>query len=64
MQARFYANMRTAVGMSALDVDVREVDTLRKYGGDGKDELKQLIAAVHAAAAQLDGAGTGTATKW
>ena len=30
MQARFYANMRTAVGMSALDVDVREVDTLRK----------------------------------
>ena len=30
MQARFYANMRTAVGMSSLDVDVREVDTLRK----------------------------------
>jgi molybdopterin converting factor small subunit len=30
MQARFYANMRTVVGMSALDVDVRDVDTLRK----------------------------------
>jgi molybdopterin converting factor small subunit len=30
MQARFYANMRTTVGTSALDVDVREVDTLRK----------------------------------
>jgi hypothetical protein len=30
MQARFYANMRTVVGTSALDVDVREVDTFRK----------------------------------
>ena len=30
MQARFYANMRTAVGTSVLDVDVRDVDTFRK----------------------------------
>jgi len=30
MQAHFYANMRTVIGMSSLDVDSREVDTLRK----------------------------------
>ena len=30
MQARFYANMRTVVGTSTLDVDNLGVDTLRK----------------------------------
>lgn len=30
MQARFYANMRTVVGTSTLDVDNMGVDTLRK----------------------------------
>lgn len=30
MEARFYANMRTAIGVSALDVDDTRVDTFRK----------------------------------
>jgi molybdopterin converting factor small subunit len=30
MQARFYANMRTAIGMSSLNVDDAKVDTFRK----------------------------------
>lgn len=30
MQARFYANMRTVVGMSSLDVKDAQVDTFRK----------------------------------
>lgn len=30
MQARFYANMRTVVGISSLDVDDAHVDTFRK----------------------------------
>ncbi len=30
MEARFYANMRTVIGMSALDVDDTRVDTFRK----------------------------------
>ena len=30
MQARFYANMRTILGMSSLDVDDVQVDTFRK----------------------------------
>lgn len=30
MQARFYANMRTVVGISSLDVDDARVDTFRK----------------------------------
>ena len=30
MQARFYANMRTVIGASSLEVDVMDLDTLRK----------------------------------
>ena len=30
MQARFYANMRTVVGMSFMDVDDAKVDSFRK----------------------------------
>ena len=30
MQAKFYANMRTIIGVSSLDVDDRGVDTFRK----------------------------------
>lgn len=30
MQAKFYANMRTIVGISSLDVDNAQVDTFRK----------------------------------
>ena len=30
MQARFYANMRTVIGVSSLEVDVMDLDTLRK----------------------------------
>jgi molybdopterin converting factor small subunit len=30
MQARFYANMRTVLGLSSLDVDDARVDTFRK----------------------------------
>jgi len=30
MQARFYANMRTVLGMSSLDVDIANVNTFRE----------------------------------
>ena len=30
MQMRFYANMRTVIGASSLEVDVMNLDTLRK----------------------------------
>ena len=30
MQMRFYANMRTVIGASSLEVDVMDLDTLRK----------------------------------
>jgi len=30
MQAKFYANMRTIIGIPSLDVDDRSVDTFRK----------------------------------
>ena len=61
-----FPQAREYLGEAYLQLALREVDTLRKYGGDGKDELKQLIAAVQQAAAQLDGsgAGAGAATKW
>lgn len=58
-----FPQAREYLGEAYLQLALRELDTLRKYGDDGKDEAKQLIAAVHAAAAQLDG-GAGAANKW
>jgi molybdopterin converting factor small subunit len=57
MQARFYANMRTIVGMSSLDVKDAQVDTFRKlvayliekfpetkpYLLDSQDDLRQDV---------------------
>ncbi len=59
-----FPEAREYLGEAYLQLALRELDTLRKYGNDGKDETKQLIAAVHAAAAQLDGAASGAASKW
>jgi len=59
-----FPQAREYLGEAYLELALREVDTLRKYGKDGKDELKQLIDAVHEAAAQLDGTGSGAASKW
>jgi tetratricopeptide (TPR) repeat protein len=61
-----FPQAREYLGEAYLELALREAETLRKYGGDGKDELKQLIAAVQAAAAQLDGSGSGSgsANKW
>ena len=61
-----FPQAREYLGEAYLQLALREADTLRKYGGDGEDELKQLIAAVQQAAAQLDGSGSGSgaATKW
>lgn len=59
-----FPEAREYLGEAYLQLALRELHILRKYGNDGKDEVKQLIAAVHTAAAELDGAGSGAATKW
>jgi len=59
-----FPEAREYLGEAYLQLALRELDTLRKYGDDGKDARKQLIAAVHTAAAELDGAASGAASKW
>jgi tetratricopeptide (TPR) repeat protein len=59
-----FPEAREYLGEAYLQLALRELETLRKYGDDGRDEHKQLVSAFHAVAAQLDGAATGAGSKW
>jgi predicted Zn-dependent protease len=56
------------LGEAYLQAAMREMDTLRGFGGSGKDEVQKLNDAFQAAAAQLDpnqsGGGKAKSSKW
>ena len=54
-----FPQAREYLGEAYLQAALREAETLRGYGGDGKEDLAKLVSAFHEAASQLDGSGAG-----
>jgi Flp pilus assembly protein TadD len=52
-----FPQAREYLAEAYLQAALREAETLKGYGGDGRDELRKLADAFQAAAAQLDGDG-------
>lgn len=62
-----FPQAREYLGEAYLQAALREVEKLRGYGDAGQEQMRQLIDAFHAAAAQLDGGrgeGSGRSSKW
>jgi tetratricopeptide (TPR) repeat protein len=63
-----FPQAREYLGEAYLQAALREIETLRGYGDDGREAMRQLVDAFHAASAQLEGGGSGSggskSSKW